>query len=381
MHSIRELEAITWLDEIAADYQRQCGASPFNLSHWDPSPETVRALVGSLRLPVSSDELSYLYSYELPILPNILQRIGFETEQRACLVVPNGTTAILFAATWLKSLSIERVLVLCPSYFPVFYACDLAHIECVRVYMDRTGRQWRLPTNAITDRLGPRTAVWITNPVYCTGAYLSQRDGQFVDSLLSDGVATVVDECLALNGREIGPCLSSDAASFLGLYSPHKAVCMNAVKFAALVFNSCYERFFSEWVDVLSGGLGASSHVAALHFIGNNFRDFQVSFLSHIARIRDEVQKVVGAHKALELDSASEGYFLSCYAPSVDAQADEGFVRALAFGTGALVIPGSRNHFPPQAGFNFRINLARAGPQFSSALRRTAAYLNTPIIS
>lgn len=376
--SIPELDTIFSLEAIATEYEQRFGAAPFNLSHWDPSEHAERILGQYLQFPLAPQLMSYLYSDELSLERPVLERLGLPTEDVDCQIVPNGTVAILFAIARLKALGIRKLVVLCPAYFPVFYACDLLEVPYVRLYLSRRAGSWEMPLDELRGIIQePSTALWVTNPIYCTGRYLGLHEIALVNELLAARIPVVVDECLALAGREIGRGLKWDPNLFC-LYSPHKAVCVNAVKFAVVSFHSSHTRFFIDWSNVIIGGLAASNYAAVQHFLSPNFLTFQSALLEYIAAQRVAVEGLVGRYTGVfDIDSASEGYFMTCYAPRVPSMAgNDAFVKELAFQTGALVIPGWRNHFPDCVGFCFRINLARGCPQFMGALGRTLSHLS-----
>lgn len=381
MKTVHELEDLSDLEAIAEDYEAQYGAPPFDVSHWNPSNETLHALLKYLRIPSSSVVGPYIYSQDLDSeRRKVVERLGFSSKEMECLVVPTGTSATPFAVWWMKACCVKRTIVLCPAYFPVFYACEMVDLPFVPIYLRRHAGGWELPVADIEAALGgsrSNVGLWVTNPIYSTGSPLQLRDVQFVDSLLAQGVFVVADECLSPSGRELGRRLNHKRR-FLGIYSPHKSVSINAIKFAAMIFDSSYLDFFGDWADILIGGLGVSTYLALSHFLGDNFVKFQSAFASRIGDARQLVSEMVREHApAVELDTQSEGYFVTCYAPHLPARPSlSSFLRPLVFETGAILIPGARNHFGPDIGFNFRINLARACPEFFAALRRILNYLS-----
>jgi aspartate/methionine/tyrosine aminotransferase len=380
LSEIHELEGLNYLEDLAEEYENKSGSAPFNLSHWDPSKHTINALLKYLRLPPPPLAVPYIYSYYTGVQEQIIQRLGFSAATRDCLLVHSGTSAMVLAVRWLKALGLHRVVILCPAYFPVFYASEIMDLSYERLYMHRDQGKWHLPREEIVARVHEspsKTAVWITNPVYCTGVYLSEADRDYLHSLLDTGVAIVADECLAKTGYELGRLLGR-SERFLGLYSPHKTVCLNAVKFAAMIFDTKYEGFFDSWVDVLTGGLGASNYSALIHFLDDNFSHFQSAFFEHTDKVRKNVLGMINSWgELIEGDEDTLGHFITCYAPKIhgDKGNDKQFLRQLISNTGAIVIPGIRNHFDPDMGFNFRINLARGCPQFYPSLYRTIEYL------
>jgi aspartate/methionine/tyrosine aminotransferase len=378
---VSELEGLSYLEGLAEEYRSRSGAAPFNLSLWDPSEFMMNSLLKFLRLPVSPLPIPYIYSDE-ESKQQVLERLGFVQSRRICAFVQAGTNAGLLAAVWLKALNFKRTLVLCPAYFSIFYALEILNVPHQSIYMARKKGNWYLPHEKIEGAIGKKpsqTAIWLTNPVYCTGNYRSASDIEFLKMLLHRGVTVIADECLCINGRELGRELAwSD--KFVGIYSPHKSVSVNAVKFATVVADESHERFFDHWTDVIVGSLTASNYSAISHFIGENFPRFLRAFIEHTDRSRDEVmERIRRFHPLIETDDNAVGHYITCYAPQVTGDEAEGkkILQGLMSETGALVIPGAVNHFPRDIGFNFRINLARAGPQFFAAFQRTLNYLTS----
>lgn len=93
-------------------------------------------MVKHLRFPVSPSAVPYIYSCDLDaeLQRNAVQLLRLPTDDFECLIVPNGATAILFAAWWLRAIGVTRLIVLCPAYFSVFYACEIAGVATERCY-------------------------------------------------------------------------------------------------------------------------------------------------------------------------------------------------------------------------------------------------------
>jgi aspartate/methionine/tyrosine aminotransferase len=376
---IPELNALSFRENLSDKYQRKYGSPPFDLSHWDPSKEILQNLIQYLDLPEPPCVMPYIFSYELDdINEKLIERFALTNRDQDLLIVPTGTSAITFAAWWLKCLDIEQVIILCPAYFSSFYSCDVMKLSYRKIYLRRESKQWQLPYEEIEAAVkkNAKTVLWITNPIYTTGVYFGQDEVNFLNSLLKAGITVLIDECHSINGKEITPRLIP-SERLLSLVSPHKSVCINAAKFAAIIFDLKYRRFFADWTDVLIGGLSTANYTAILHFLSPNFLEFQNVFNTYIQQAHDEVKGVISElNGAIEVDDAALGYLMSCYAPNIPAIGNcEEVLEDIIFNSGATMIPGTRNHFAPEIGFNFRINLARACPQFSSSFHRVAAYI------
>jgi hypothetical protein len=77
-------------------------------------------------------------------------------------------------------------------------------------------------------------------------------------------------------------------------------------------------------------------------------------------------------------DNNINGYLVSCYFPFLKDSngSDKNFLWSVLENTGGIFIPGIRNHFNPNVGLSFRINLCRDDIQFRSTLLRVFNYLS-----
>jgi hypothetical protein len=376
---IREIEGLYLVEDLSEEYEGQFGFSPFNLSHWDPSSYTTNLLLRDLRLPAPTIAIPYLYSF--PDGPEeILKRLGFVGSQKHCAFTNSGTIAVLLGVWWLKARRIAQTLLLGPSYFPVFHLCDALNLPHRVGYMAREDGHWTLPREEIVSFIeaDPKTkALWLTNPIFSTGCYFEDQDISFLKKLLDIGVTVVADECLALNGYELSQRLG-ECDEFVGLYSPHKALSINSTKFAAIVFEKSYRDFFHCWSDILIGPLASSTHSAMVHFLDENFSHFQNIYCKYLEAVRVEVLQIIGRYpNFIETDQQSVGNFITCYIHQIPGSIgnSEEFLKDLFWHTGACLIPAVRNYMDPDLGFSFRVNLARACPQFYSAISRVVEYL------
>jgi hypothetical protein len=187
----------------------------------------------------------------------------------------------------------------------------------------------------------------------------------------------VADECLALAGQEIGRELGHHAG-FVGIYTPHKTICLNGAKFSVIVFDRSQQAFFDQWSDILCGGLSVSAGLALRHFLSPNFAHYDEVFRAKTKAALLAAGQLSALCPTGELDSDTEGHFVTFYMPTLSAElgADQEFLWRMASASAAVVIPGTRNHFDPTVGFCFRINLALDGPAFRGALGRLFRFLD-----
>ena len=168
--------------------------------------------------------------------------------------------------------------------------------------------------------------------------------------------------------------------NFVGIYTPHKALCVNGLKFSIIAFHPDLEDFFDDWADVLFGGLSLSSSAAIGHFLSAEFDNYRNAFICSIETARAWHNDLLAEYEGcIKTDDRSRGHFLTVYFPFIDAKLGNSipFIEAVIEATGAAFIPGNRSGFNPEAGFCFRVNLAQDSSQFRGALARLYRYLSS----
>lgn len=369
---IPELSALDDIEEIEHCYFRDYGTRPVNLSHWNPSTEVSRMMEGALVLPDLPTGIDYHFSYDLPEREELLSHVGLESAGKSTVITPSGSTSILMVARYLGAIGIQDVSFLGPGYFTVPANLQAEGINVHIDHLHRTKQGFKLPVL----NLGKRSALWITNPVYCAGTQYELADVDWFHDYLRGGGTLICDECLAWGGIELGRALGK-WPGFIGIYSPHKALCTNGMKYSFVAFDHKSQKFFDDWADALYGCLPASAVVAVRHSLGVHFGQYQERFGTIIGQAKAFVIETMRRY-GIGFDEGSSGYLMTAYAPHIRQPScvDIGFMRDLVYATASSFIPGIRNHFDPALGLCFRINLARDGADFRGALVRVLQYLH-----
>jgi hypothetical protein len=219
-------------------------------------------------------------------------------------------------------------------------------------------------------------AVWITNPVYCTSMYYSARDADRLRVLAQSGVTVVLDECLCELGHQLAPSFPREA-EVVALLAPHKSICVNGLKFAAVVFGKKWQDTFDSWADVWLGCLPLSSVLGTRHLLGSDFLSYSSRFKDECATAFAKLKAIVLEFSTLSIDKDPEGYLVSVFAPSLPAELglDFQFLERSTQATGAIFIAGLRNQLDPAAGLSFRVNLAALDKAAEGALHRLCFFL------
>jgi len=333
-------------------------------------------MTGYLDVPPIRSIIPYTFSCQLKNIRSVLTKLGAQEDRHRGVVTPSNSASILCALRWMKSLQPRRIVALCPCYFTVFQAGECFGMPMQIAHLKRSDGVLRIPGPSAAIWRNP-SVLWLTNPVYGGGTYFHPDDIIFVTDLLKKGWFVVVDECLALPGRELIRTLGH-YPNFVSIYSPHKAICVNGIKFSVVVFNRRYQTFMDRWCDVWYGGLGTSSLMAISHYLSYNYDKYAERFLAEVAPQRKVFNRLCAQFGA-ENDSRAEGHFVTCYFPKLSSRYgySNAFLKTLMDKTGGSIICGNRARYSREFGFSFRVNLARKGPSFIPTLHRTVAYLAT----
>jgi hypothetical protein len=231
-----------------------------------------------------------------------------------------------------------------------------------------------LPANL---KLRPGQALWLTNPIYSTGIYSLEL---YVDQLLKiadSGVFIVADEALALGPSKIASKLGGHR-NYISISSPHKSICINGLKFSAIVFHSSHLEIFEDWADVLSGGLSIAAVTAVGHFLTPAFEQYQSNFVNLIDEARRWHASIVSTlDDRIQTDQQTRGHFVTAYVPHLHSACgrDLDFLANILSETGCILIPGTRSGFDAAYGFCFRVNLAQDSDEFRSSLLKLYRFL------
>jgi hypothetical protein len=366
---IDELVLLDEIEALAEDYRNRHGRLPTDVSHWDPSKEIMDALRWVLPVVTFNNPVPYRYSYLIDQRATILERLGFPSGASAALVTDNGSVSIASVANWLLLFGVRCVNLLRPCYFTTPHNLRRLGIAVRSVAVPREFGEYSLPVDL---DLAHGDAIWLTNPVYNTGIYSLEFCTKELLRIADAGALVVADEALALPPSRIAAALGGHR-NFIGIYTPHKSICVNAFKFSVIAFHPDYENAFTDWADVLSGGLSLSATAATEHFLTQDFEAYRTEFLKLIDETQAWHKGLLQQYRgAIEADVGARGHFRSIYCPAIEAQRgnDLEFLAELMEATGSALIPGTRSGFDPNLGFSFRINLARDSAQFRSALAR-----------
>ncbi|MBB4380443.1 hypothetical protein [Bradyrhizobium sp. SBR1B] len=299
----------------------------------------------------------------------VLRKLGLDPSKIGGLFTENGSESISAVANALKLAGVTDVHIFDPSYFTTHHNLSRlgVHVHRIKWQRQEFSSDWLLDVPST-----PSHAIWVTDPIYNTGLYLPDEFAHALAVKASKGTTIVADETLSIFPGRFARIIGS-SGQFFAIHTPHKAVCVNGLKFSLVAFRKELESSFEDWADILSGGLGISAIAAIEHFLSDEYDQYRDAFLEALKPVRRWHSETIAefGRRAL-LDERSTGHFATVYFPDKSAclGASIKYLSSVVERTGAFFIPGNRSGFDPNAGFCFRVNLSLDSSRFRGALRR-----------
>ena len=373
---IQRLSDIDYINELEQNFAQEYGIRPYNISSWHISNSFREEMLRSIELPHLGNKIDYLYTYNLDVelKKEVIIKLGGRPENSMLLVTPNNTISIINVSNLLREYGYQNICIVNPAYFSVAHVMKSMGMDFNIESMVRENQRYSFPLDKIVAR--HYDAVWITSPIYSAGVYLDPVEIAKIQTLINQGIMVIADESFALNGCELISALEP-REHFIGIYSPHKAICCNGIKFSAVLASSLYEDFLEQWVDVLSGNLPPSSVVAVSHFVSRNYDHCTEVFCHKMQSTRLAIEKGL-IEKGINTDFNSIGNLTTLYFENIPFQDKiaKDFYIQMYRQTYTSIYPGYLNGFGPDIGFCFRINLALDSLEFHQALQRITIYLS-----
>ena len=218
-----------------------------NVSHWDSSSAFQRQMSRALVLPEPSLPWNYYYTYSISAenRQQVLQNLGVPSDCLATvmgLLLQSSTIAIVNMINLLVHHHQKRLCILQPSYFSVASCCSMFSLNYGIEQISFAQGHPQIPLDRIL--AGGYDCIWITSPIFCTGYYPDETHIRDIAQLRAAGMTVIFDESLALPGKELIRSFPVDHKLF-AIYSPHKAISINGLKFAVIVCEKRYEDFWS----------------------------------------------------------------------------------------------------------------------------------------
>ena len=381
MFLINEVNMMDAISSFEQAVEEKYGIPIVNVSHWDSSLAFQESMKQVLSLPRPALPWNYCYSYSLSdqMRQQVLINLGVPSKRlpgTMALLLQSSTIAIINIVNLLVQCKKKKLCILQPSYFSVAACCAAFSLDYNIEEIDFQNGRPQLPINKILD--GKYDCIWITSPVYCTGCYF---DTAFIEGILrlkKSGFTIITDESLAVPGKELLRIIPLDSNVFT-IYSPHKAIAINGLKFSVIVCDKCYEEFLEQWLDVFSGSLSGANRDAVLHYLSPNYLDKCVpAYKTYIEARKCDILNVTKHFPFASILPDTDGHYINIFtnlqfnepAKLLDMLQDLIRERMVSF------FPGTLNGFSLAQGLNFRLNLTGDPQELPNALDQILTYLN-----
>lgn len=377
---IKELLDLEDIEENELRYSKEYGYYPFNVSTWNPSEYFSHTFLWNRIQLIPFNYVPYLYSYELDkIQLNTTKRNLGGSSCYGCIIVNTGTSAISLVTSVLKQIGVKRTLVICPVYYSVLYNFLQKGLQIVKADLIRTDNGYQLPQKQIMECIDKIDAIWITNPIYNTGTYLTKEDIEFLKCKIPSRITLICDDCFAINGLETVRNFSKQT-NYISIHDPLKQIMVNGLKFSCILYPLQYEHVFEQWSDIICGSLSYSTVQSMNFFNSDDFTKIHLQLNKHFQEMNVHLEEITKGFPSLSVDNnIYNSHMRMCYFPNLPHNYLQNKEHMYQFmkKTGTSLIPGNRFHFSSECGFSFRINYGRECDEFWDALIRIFGYLSS----
>lgn len=353
-----------------------------NVSYWNSSTDFQRHMAQSLVLPPQSLPWNYYYSYSISKEERlqVLKHLGVPAQQYSSvmgLLLQSSTVAIVNMINLLVHYNKKYLCILQPAYFSVALCCSSLSLKYGIEQISFVNGTPQIPVVQIIE--GGYDTIWITSPIFCTGYYPDKNFLSDIETLKASGMTVIFDESLALPGKELIRFFPIDEKVF-AIYSPHKAIAINGLKFAVIVCSIFYEDFLEQWIDVFSGALSVSNRDAILHFISPNYREnCYPAYKIYIDQTKKIVSDIIEQFSFASMLPETEGHYINIFLNFKIHKKMEllNFLNDIIRNASASFIPSTLNGFDSNQSFGFRVNLTGNMLELEGAIGRIMEYINT----
>lgn len=352
-----------------------------NISNWTVSEDFKQNMNKYYRFNTGHSIIDYIYSYNISEIKKdlILSKLGVPINyipELTLYIFPNNTISIINIINFLKRKNIKKIGIIEPSYFSVKQVISSFNLDYDILSTKRKNKQYYLPdiTNIVNKNFD---ALWITSPVYSTGSLYANSEIDKLKKILEMGIAIIADESFATHGKELIRDLYS-YENFFSIYSPHKSLSFNSLKFSVIVSQNMHEDLIDQWSDVLSGNLPHSTVMAVDHFLSDNFEECSYAYEIYIENCKSRIYALLSKFPFVDYDTFISGNLMTLYFKNLTFKDSISldYLKNIITQTYVSFYPGYLNGFSEEMGFCFRINMTLYSAQFESSLYRILNFLH-----
>lgn len=348
---------------------------PVNLSYWNSGSDYKKKLSAVIKLSGKSDLFDYQYYFPKSIEKDIARKLGFSDEayeKSFFAPLSQSTLSIATMAIFLKKHN-QKVGIIEPVYFSVQDCFDDLSVpyQLFGDYMEKINSTFDAEELLQSDC----TAFWFTSPVNSCSIYFTEKVTKGIQKLLDAGKMVILDESLSVNGFELSRVFGAQE-NLLYIYSPHKALGLQGIKFSYIVVHKKYYDDIDSLEDIYGGSLNYSCQEGAEHFVSENFDECLNVYSSFWKENLLKVKALVKDYDFVRIPPETFGHYAMIF---IDQPVDDkNFLEAmkqLMKDTGYFVYPGIMQGFKAEKGFCFRVNMLLNTGDIEKGLKAVLDYI------
>ncbi|MBP5247367.1 MAG: hypothetical protein J6Z31_05850 [Fibrobacter sp.] len=178
-----------------------------------------------------------------------------------------------------------------------------------------------------------------------------------IQKILDAGKWVVLDESLCVNGMELARTFGIQE-KLLYVYSPHKALGLQGIKFSTVVAKQDYYDEIDSLKDCYGGSLNAASQQGTSHFISKNFDECCQIYNGFWHENLVAVKQVLSAYDFAHFSEEMFGHYIMIFFDrSVNCKCFVEAMKQRMCKLGYSIYPGDMQGFDSSKKFCFRVNL------------------------
>lgn len=369
---IFELDELLNYEKFVAEAK---GIDITNISYWNASHQYQEYMIKYIKLEHTKDIFNYKYTYDIPLYIRneiIKKLIGYTNKEIMCLLTSSSTCSIVNIINFIKYNGFHKLCIITPAYFSVEQNCKIFQLQYEKKSLIFCDGKYYIPLEYILNN--SFDVVWITSPIYSTSQEYDVSQIQAIKELIYNHILVIADETLAMPGQELARILPINNY-FYSIYSPHKPLFINSIKFSAIVCPKRNDDFLEQWIDVLGGGLLHSNISAIMHFLSANYQSCYQHSLEWYLKNITAIESILNQFPNAFCNTMDVGAYKTVYFHPNKNEPDKiETIKHLISSKYVSYIPGSFNGFNEDEYNCFRINLSLDFQETKNLLYRILSY-------
>ena len=376
--NIPHLEEMDEIHKLEQKILNETNIPVCNVSHWNSGKEYKKLILSQYRAstPLNYSDYQYSYAYSNDTKKTVISNLMCTNPNKYdCVFIHNATAAICCIADYLKKHGYQKICVIEPAYFSI-YSCLLSfglNVHKENAILNSKG-EIELPYDNILQK--EYDVVWITSPIFSTGLYFTQSQIDCINSLVQKGTLLIIDESAASPKNTLSSKLNY-AKNIISIFSPHKYLAINAVKFAVIICTHSISTYIENWIDVFAGALPLSTCIAIEHYLSSNFEHCLTLHDQYIKNNMKQIQELCNLFPDNYCTGKATNYITICNQslPYVKSLNELNIYEIMQY-TYVSFVPGYINGFSSQWGFCYRVNLTLDANTIKSTIGRLFNYFS-----